>query len=83
MLDYLITPVLVLVTKDIDVNEYAGLFIFTQYAGLFIFTQYAGLFIFTQYAGLFIFTQYAGLFIFTHLLFVLVLFPNSSLSNKS
>ena len=41
MLDYLITPVLVLVTKDIDVNEYAGLFIFTQYAGLFIFTQYA------------------------------------------
>ena len=74
MLDYLITPVLVLATKDIDVNEYAGLFIFTQYAGLFIFTQYA---------GLFIFTQYAGLFIFTHLLFVLVLFPNSPLSNKS
>jgi hypothetical protein len=26
MLDYLITPVLVLVTNDIDVNEYAGLF---------------------------------------------------------
>jgi hypothetical protein len=26
MLDYLITPVLVLVTKYIDVNEYAGLF---------------------------------------------------------
>ena len=26
MLDYLITPILVLVTKDIDVNEYAGLF---------------------------------------------------------
>ena len=25
MLDYLITPVLVLVTKYIDVNEYAGL----------------------------------------------------------
>jgi hypothetical protein len=74
MLDYLITPMLVLATKDIDVNEYAGLFIFTQYAGLFIFTQYA---------GLFIFTQYAGLFIFAHLLFVLVLFPNSPLSNKS
>jgi hypothetical protein len=74
MLDYLITHMLVLATKDIDVNEYAGLFIFTQYAGLFIFTQYA---------GLFIFTQYAGLFIFAHLLFVLVLFPNSPLSNKS
>ena len=65
MLDYLITHMLVLATKDIDVNEYAGLFIFTQYAGLFIFTQYA------------------GLFIFAHLLFVLVLFPNSPLSNKS
>jgi hypothetical protein len=26
MLDYLITPILVLVTKDMDVNEYAGLF---------------------------------------------------------
>jgi hypothetical protein len=56
MLDYLITHMLVLATKDIDVNEYAGLFIFTQYAGLFIFA---------------------------HLLFVLVLFPNSPLSNKS
>ena len=26
MLDYLIPPILVLATKDIDVNEYAGLF---------------------------------------------------------